>query len=131
MAYVSDETGRAEVYVRPFAGRPAAPERKIQISNDGGAFPVWRSDGRELYYMTADFTLYVVDTTTLGTSDTVPLPSRLFRACPGTIPISPPTGGNAFGYNYDTQDGKRFLVNCAVEPAGRFVVLLDWPLTGR
>ena len=129
MAYTSDETGRYEVYVRPFAEGPAAAEGKIRISSAGGDFPVWRPDGQELYYMSGDLTLYTVNTTELGRSTRMPLASRLFRACPGTIPMNLPMRGSLFGYNYDTHDGKQFLINCAVEPPGRFVVLLNWPLT--
>jgi eukaryotic-like serine/threonine-protein kinase len=46
MAYVSDESGRKEVYVRPFAGTGG----RIKISSDGGAEPVWTRGGRELLY---------------------------------------------------------------------------------
>jgi len=46
LAYVSNETGRAEVYVEPFPGRG----ERWPISNDGGNFPVWERHGRELYY---------------------------------------------------------------------------------
>ena len=46
LAYVSDDTGRRQVYVRPF---PGAGERK-QISTDGGAEPVWSRHGDELFY---------------------------------------------------------------------------------
>ncbi len=129
IAYTSNETGRYEVYVRPFAGGPAAAEGKIRISNLGGDYPVWRPDGQELYYMSSDFTIYAVNTTELIRSSGTRLPERLFRACPGTLPLSLPMRGVMFGYNYDTHDGKQFLVNCAVEPPGRFVVLLNWPLT--
>src|SRR5262249_48914445 len=44
LAYVSDETGRDEVYVTSFPGQ----ESKWQISVDGGTVPKWRGDGREL-----------------------------------------------------------------------------------
>jgi hypothetical protein len=128
MAYTSNETGRYEVYVRPFAEGPAGAEGKIRISSGGGDFPVWHPDGHELYYMSGDFTLYAVNTRQLGKS-TMPLATRLFRACPGTLPIRPPMRGEPFGYSYGTHDGKQFLINCAVEPPGRFVVLLNWPLT--
>ena len=47
LAYASDETGSAEVYVRPF---PNASEAKYQVSSDGGWNPVWSRDGRELFY---------------------------------------------------------------------------------
>ena len=81
--------------------------------------------------MAADYTIYAVKTTDLGRSSTMPSPSPLFRACPDTLALRPPTIGQTFGHNFDTFDGKRFLVNCAVDPPGRFVVLLNWPLTGK
>jgi Tol biopolymer transport system component len=46
LAYTSNETGRFEVYVRPFPGTGGA----IQVSVDGGDQPVWSRDGRELFY---------------------------------------------------------------------------------
>ncbi len=46
LAYVSDETGRAEVYVRAFPEGGA----RWQVSTDGGTEPVWSRDGRELFY---------------------------------------------------------------------------------
>jgi len=46
LAYVSDESGRQEVYVRPFPG----PGGRIQVSVNGGSEPVWTRDGRELTY---------------------------------------------------------------------------------
>jgi hypothetical protein len=54
--YVSDESGRNEVYVRSFPGG----ERKWQISTDGGAAPRWRGDGREIYYLVRGIKLMVV-----------------------------------------------------------------------
>ena len=50
LAYVSDETGRHEVYVRPFPG----PGGKWALSTDGGSWPVWSKDGRELFYREGD-----------------------------------------------------------------------------
>ena len=47
IAYNSDESGRAEVYVRPFAN---AGSRKWQISTEGGAGPVWTRRGSEIVY---------------------------------------------------------------------------------
>lgn len=46
VAYVSNESGRSEVYVRPMPG----PGRRLQISTDGGLEPVWSPKGRELFY---------------------------------------------------------------------------------
>jgi dipeptidyl aminopeptidase/acylaminoacyl peptidase len=45
--YVSDESGRNEVYVRSFPGG----ERKWQISTNRGGAPSWRGDGQEIYYL--------------------------------------------------------------------------------
>ena len=46
VAYVSDESGRNEIYVRPFPG----PGGRVRISDDGGREPVWSHSGRRLYY---------------------------------------------------------------------------------
>ena len=53
VAYASNESGRNEVYVRPFAasgpgGVPAFGEGKWQVSRDGGSQPKWRADGKEI-----------------------------------------------------------------------------------
>ena len=47
LAYSSNETGRSEVYIRPF---PEGSGR-VQVSVNGGVYPRWRRDGRELYFM--------------------------------------------------------------------------------
>jgi Tol biopolymer transport system component len=49
-AYVSDESGRQEVYLQAFPG----PGPKTAVSNNGGLQPVWSKDGRELYYREGD-----------------------------------------------------------------------------
>jgi hypothetical protein len=46
VAYTSDESGRAEVYLDSYP----RPGRRVTISSGGGLHPVWRGDGRELYY---------------------------------------------------------------------------------
>ena len=50
LAYVSDETGRDEVYVRPF---PNTETGKWQVSVEGGQAPLWAHSGRELYFVDA------------------------------------------------------------------------------
>jgi Tol biopolymer transport system component len=55
VAYVSSESGRSEVYVRPFQGSGA----KTQVSTDGGAEAVWSRNGRELFYVNGDNTVAV------------------------------------------------------------------------
>jgi eukaryotic-like serine/threonine-protein kinase len=51
MAYQSNESGKPEVYVRPF---PEVDKGKWQISTDGGDSPLWSPDGRELFYHNGD-----------------------------------------------------------------------------
>ncbi len=52
IAYASDESGRFEVYVRPF---PDATQGKWQVSTEGGNHPQWSRDGKHLYYFGLGF----------------------------------------------------------------------------
>ena len=126
IAYTSNESGRFEVYARPFSGGPATPAGKVRISNNGGGFAVWGPGGQEIFYMTPDASIVAVETRNLGRSDTVSPPFLLFQACPGTKPFGVPNSGNPWEYAFDTRDGKRFLVTCAVEPAGKLTILMNW-----
>jgi eukaryotic-like serine/threonine-protein kinase len=57
IAYVSDESGRNEVYVREFSLGPdgkSQPTPKHPISTGGGTDPHWRDDGKELIYFSTD-----------------------------------------------------------------------------
>lgn len=47
MAYASEESGRAEVYIRPF---PNVGSARVQVSTDGGREPTWSHDSKELFY---------------------------------------------------------------------------------
>ena len=60
LAYVSNNTGRDEVYVRPF---PDAGSGLVQVSTDGGNEPVWAHSGRELFYRNGDNELVAVQVT--------------------------------------------------------------------
>jgi serine/threonine-protein kinase len=60
LAYTSDESGRNEVYVRPF---PKAEEAKWQISTGGGGWQLWARNGRELVYRSGN-RMMTVDITT-------------------------------------------------------------------
>ena len=50
LAYQSDESGQSEIYVRPY---PEVDTGRWQISTGGGSSPLWRRDGRELFYFVA------------------------------------------------------------------------------
>ncbi len=64
IAYLSNETGRPEVYVRPFPG----PGGKWEISTEGGSYAFWSRDGRELFFMTLDQHIMAVRFTVKGDS---------------------------------------------------------------
>jgi Tol biopolymer transport system component len=130
VAYTSEETGRFEVFVRTFANGAAGRE-KIQISESGGDFPVWRQDGQELFFMSEDATIHAVPTSALRVGGVGPRPQALFRPCPGSAPFSPPMTAQFWGTAFDTLDGKRFLVNCSLRASREYVVLMDWPLAAR
>jgi Tol biopolymer transport system component len=123
IAYQSNETGRYEVYALPFAAGPAAPGAKIQLSDNGGEFPVWRPDGQELFYLSGGNVLYSIATRNLGQSGATPRPSRLFTACPETLPLEQP--GKASNPLDIGPDG-RFLLNCRTERPGQSSVLMNW-----
>ena len=57
MAYMSDESKRSEIYVQTFP----TPGGKRQISSNGGSFPVWSRDGKELFYIGAGGTIMAID----------------------------------------------------------------------
>ena len=57
MAYASNESGRNEVYVRPFPG----PGGRYAVSTEGGEVPAWSKDGRRLFYVRGGNTLMAVD----------------------------------------------------------------------
>jgi serine/threonine protein kinase len=114
IAYESNETGRGEVYVRPFPG----PGRSWQISANGAApaTPQWRADGREIYYESLDNRLMAVPIAVQSQfpSVNVGTPSALFRMSPAPFNASP--------------DGQRFLIDTPVgEPSvPSITVLLNW-----
>ncbi len=102
MAYTSDESGRSEVYVRPF---PPAASGKWPISTTGGEAPRWRPDGKELFYLTLDGKLMAVKVTASGGSPPV------FQAGAPEMLFQTRVTAMFAGFRYDVApDGKRFLI---------------------
>jgi Tol biopolymer transport system component len=75
VAYRSNESGRSEVYVRTFPDGKG----KWQISKDGGGLPHWRSDGKELFFISLNLQLMAVDVT-LAQTPRFDAPHLLFTA---------------------------------------------------
>jgi Tol biopolymer transport system component len=104
LAYISDESGRREIYVQPYPG----PGGKWQISTEGGTEPVWNPNGRELFYRSGD-KMMAVDIVTQP-SFTAGKPRMLFEG-----PYTPAPGSVPY---YDVSpDGQRFLMLKPVEQA--------------
>ena len=78
IAYQSDISGRAEIYVEPFP-RVESESRGWQISIDGGGLPRWRNDGKELFFMTARGEVMSVDVTP-GANPSFAAPRLLFQS---------------------------------------------------
>jgi Tol biopolymer transport system component len=120
IAYISNETGQFEVYVQSFPITGA----KIPISIGGGSQPLWRADGRELYYYASDRNIVAVEVNSDGPTFKVGEARPLFEIRVASIDQSFP--GN--GYYTVTQDGKRFLVSSLPETQERqqINVILNW-----
>jgi hypothetical protein len=116
LVYVSNESGRREVYVQPFPG----PSGKSKISTEGGDEPVWSRDGRELFYRSGDTMLAVAITT--QPAFVAGLPRRLFDG------HYEGTGTGTSGYDVSA-DGRRFLMIQPAEPeqpVTQINVVLNW-----
>jgi serine/threonine-protein kinase len=118
LAYQSNESGRYEVYVRPF---PDVEGDRWQVSTAGGTRPVWRRDGGELFYYFA------------GRVTAVPIESRS-AFVPGTPTVlfegdyAAPQIGRVFDV---TADGQRFILIKDSEAVGgdeqrQVLAVLNW-----
>jgi hypothetical protein len=103
IAYSSNESGRFEIYVRPFTGVSPAPGDKWLVSPSGGDFPRWSPNGRELFYTTEDRHLMVVNYTMKGGAFVIDKP-RVWLERPLAI-------RDNTTWSFDlAPDGKRVLV---------------------
>jgi Tol biopolymer transport system component len=118
VAYVSNESGANEVYVRAFTADfstgSASTGGGVRVSRGGGTTPRWRGDSQELFYLGPDGKLMAVEVTAGEFRGRTPTP--LFQTPLGSI------------LGDVTTDGKRFLL---VSPAGPsasapFTVLINW-----
>ena len=129
IAYASNESGRYEIYVRPFlakgpSGSPALGEGKWQVSRDGGATPKWTADGKQIIF-SSTFTeslatvRMAVDVKVNGGAFEAGVPQRLIRT---------PQIPSDFSWDV-TGDGKRFLLAAPQgQPVGPvpITVMINW-----
>ena len=125
LAYESDESGRSEVYLRPFPG----PGTRTQVSTGGGAQVRWRRDGRELFYVDLNGGLTAVPIGPSSRSDTLEVgaPALLFRA-----PLSEAVPRASGPLYMVSRDGQRFLIDAVVDDEGLspISVILNWTPPG-
>ncbi len=119
LAYASDVSGRAEVYVRAFP----SGEGPWQVSTEGGDQAQWRRDGSELYYLSPDRRLMAVAVNGEGAAFKAAPPKALFRArvrAPGIVAVR-----NDYVV---TADGQRFLINKLVDDPAKatITVVVNW-----
>jgi Tol biopolymer transport system component/DNA-binding winged helix-turn-helix (wHTH) protein len=120
MAYTSDETGRLEVYVRPFPG----PGGKWLISQEGGTEPLWARSGKQLYYRSLDGKeVWAVDFQT-GAGFTASKPRRLLK-------MTEVMGTGAPIRSRDVSlDGQRLLMvkleDTKPTPVTELVLIVNW-----
>jgi len=117
LAYQSDESGRAEVLVRPY---PAVNSGRWQISTAGGSSPRWSRDGRELFFLDGTG-LAVMPVARRDTFAVAPV-RRLFDVTPY---------GTRLGADYEVSpDGRQFLFVLSQPPPPRrpahLVVVQHW-----
>ncbi len=119
LAYQSDESGRYEVYVRPF---PQVNAGRWQISTGGGTQPAWAHSGQELFYLDEKDLLTTVLVQTSGATFTAAKPVRVLDTKYGSPEVR---------RTYDTSlDGQRFLMlKDSADPNAtpvKMVVVLNW-----
>jgi serine/threonine-protein kinase len=125
LAYQSDESGRPEIYGRPYPNTEAG---RWQISTEGGTRPAWSRNGRELFFLDAQGRLSVVPIT-LNKESLVPgTVRRLLETA--YYPGFTSRGFSLRGYDV-SPDGQRFLMIKATEETANLpstmTIVLNWP----
>ena len=119
VAYSSSESGKPEVYVQSFP----AGNGKWQISTAGGDQPMWRRDGKELFYVAPDNSLLAVFVGTTGSTMDFGRPELLFQT-------HMPVGGIGDDRNnyVPSIDGQRFLISTLADSTNLqpLVLVLNW-----
>jgi Tol biopolymer transport system component len=115
LSYDSNENGRYEVYVQPFPDLG----RKYQVSVNGGQYPIWSGDGRELYFISPDGRMMAVAVRNTGANLEFDTPKQLFDAKLTTL-------GTAFNYSV-SKDGRFLIPMPETSEALPLTLVLNWP----
>jgi Tol biopolymer transport system component len=118
LAYISNEAGEINVYVRALSKSAAS----TSVSVEGGSDPRWSGDGRKLFFVSSTGMMMSAEVTS-GEPPKVTNPKPLFKTS-----IQQPTPPYFSSYVV-TRDGTRFLINVPTDPPGSapITVTLNWP----
>ncbi len=131
VAYQSNESGRAEIYVRAFVAPQTATSSTVavpvtpgggqwQVSTDGGVFPVWRADGRELFFLDLSGAMMSASVDASGSALNPGEPVRLFQAR-----IVGAAVGNQVDRQFDVAPDGRFLIDVEQAVAAPPITLIQ------
>jgi hypothetical protein len=129
LTYVSDQSGRNEVYVRPFVApgtTAASDDAQWQVSTSGGIHPAWRRDGKELFYLDPSGAMMGLPVTAAGNTFDPGPPTLLF-------PTRIYGGGvdSQQGRNYDVAPDGLFLINSELTNSASPITLIqNWTPEG-
>ena len=113
LAFVSDESGRNEIYVRAYSGEGP----RLLVSTNGGIEPVWARKGDELFYRTSSDIL-AVRIRRAPTVTALDAPKVIFS---GDYPVGPQVA------NYDVSADGRFLMMKGRQwPEGQVIIVQNW-----
>jgi Tol biopolymer transport system component len=122
IVYNSNESGRPEVYVRPFPPSSNGGGQSV-VSTGGGYQPLWRRDGKEILYLAPDNRVMSVDVS-VAPAFKPGIAKPLF-----VVPITGGANITTAGHYWDvSSDGQRFLINATLEDAGSppITVVMNW-----
>jgi eukaryotic-like serine/threonine-protein kinase len=114
LAYVSDETGRDEVYVQTFP----QPGGKWSVSANGGSHPTWSRDGKEIYFIALDGKLMAADVKS-GAGGS-------FEAGPPKALFDSHIAGAHFSRFDVTKDGRFLIPTVAAQSGAPITVVVNW-----
>jgi Tol biopolymer transport system component len=126
VAYQSTESGRFEIYVRRFvvpgdaADSTAAQAGQWQVSTAGGISPMWRADGKELYYIDPAGMMMAAPITETGSTVVPGTPVTLFQT---NVVGGGIDGGQ--GRQYDVAPDGRFMINRVLDSAAAPITLIQ------
>jgi eukaryotic-like serine/threonine-protein kinase len=127
VAYHSNESGKNEIYVRRFvvpgdaAGSTAAQAGQWQVSATGGVFPMWRADGKELFYIDPAGMMMAAPVATTGSTVVPGTPVALFQ----TNAVGGGGDTSESGRQYDVAPDGRFLINRVLDAVTAPITLIQ------